>query len=109
MCKSLAARDLMHAPDKPSHPFQMIQVVQLKLTPTGRREKGKTILLCVMQRLTVVDAGGNNGNFSVGQFLTELVFFQNLLVCPALGPVEFHNKALLFIANELINAVFIAV
>ncbi|MNN58151.1 hypothetical protein D3C81_1731830 [compost metagenome] len=99
----------MHATQVTSDPLHLIDIIRLKLAPTQARENSKEISLMREQRLVIKLNRCGDRDVVIHQIESELVLFLNLLRRPALGTIEFDDKALAILVLELIDAVFIAV
>ena len=88
---------------------QLIEIARLRGTATPARKQGEAKACVFEQALAVVNHGGNDRDFAVGQLEGETVFFKDRFVGPALRPIKLGNQRFRVFDADLIHAVFVAI
>ena len=111
--KCLRTADRVNAAEKAANPFQHVGVVQLGPAPAAAGADAETEARKVVQRPAVQHHRPDDRNFSRHQLGRKGVFFFNLRVCPAVGPVKLgHHGVAGGMARafqpHLVDTVFVA-
>ena len=102
--------DSVHAAECAAHDQQIVEIIELRCVSALARIKGKTEVAETKKTFTsFIEHWGDDRQFMLYQFKTELVFFENLLVTPTFGSVELGDQWTSIFDTHLVDAILIAV
>ena len=99
----------VNACDEPSQLFKQVEVIQFRRSAAVAFERGKAEIINVMQGVLMDLERRKNRNFLGGQLMAEIVFFLDLFIGPAAGPIKLHDDGCGLFDAYLVNPVFVAV
>ena len=106
MLKAFQSGNAVQATRESPQLEQAVQVIECRGVTTFTGVKAKSKAFVGEQGVAIVIfLRGYDWNIGIGQLPAEAVFFQNLLVGPALGPIKLGNQWLCAFDANLINTV----
>ena len=109
MLECFAGANLMQLTEQSPKLFPVFVLLSGKSPAATAGKQCKPVLLKMMQRIAMMLQWRHHIDLMGCQFKAKLVLFTDLVIGPALRPVELHHVAALIFSLKLINAVFITI